>query len=240
VIGNVKLTRTFFVEMGNVVACLDGRSEITATDRAVLDLKILKRNLQKRAQSLEETANAYKARYRELGATRNPSSYQKRLLLRHVGALDKALDQCHSYIYRVDEMLLDIGHQETLVQVTQTLRDGTRAMERMNRLLMSAGDLESTMQDAAESRERHRELAAVLRGDAGTSAGETGAGLDMHDDFHVSDAELEALRERIAREGPTTGHMSLTSGTKTTAVTTMVPVVTRDKGREEPVPVLTA
>jgi hypothetical protein len=125
-------------------------------------------------------------------------------------------------IYRVDEMLLDIGHQETLVQVTQTLRDGTRAMERMNRLLMSAGDLESTMQDAAESRERHRELAAVLRGDAGTSAGETGAGLDMHDDFHVSDAELEALRERIAREGPTTGHMSLTSGTKTCSTGTTV------------------
>ena len=187
--------------MGNG-ACFGARDgAITESDVAILDLRILQRSIRKRAEALEASLAAQKRAYRQREAEREPSAtatatgtgtgtgtgttHRQRLHLRHIGALQKALDQCHVYSYRLDEMVLDIGEASTMVRVQSTMRDATRALDRMTRLLR-VEDVEAMLEQGAGARERHREFQAALASGAAAS-----------DEFAVSEAELEALRVEL-------------------------------------------
>ena len=183
--------------MGNG-ACFGARDgAITESDVAILDLRILQRSIRKRAEALEASLAAQKRAYRQREAEREPSAtatgtgtgtgttHRQRLHLRHIGALQKALDQCHVYSYRLDEMVLDIGEASTMVRVQSTMRDATRALDRMTRLLR-VEDVEAMLEQGAGARERHREFQAALASGAAAA-----------DEFAVSEAELEALRVEL-------------------------------------------
>ena len=189
--------------MGNG-ACFGARDgAITESDVAILDLRILQRSIRKRAEALEASLAAQKRAYRQREAEREPSAtatatatatgtgtgtattHRQRLHLRHIGALQKALDQCHVYSYRLDEMVLDIGEASTMVRVQSTMRDATRALDRMTRLLR-VEDVEAMLEQGAGARERHREFQAALASGAAAA-----------DEFSVSEAELEALRVEL-------------------------------------------
>ncbi len=181
--------------MGNG-ACFGARDgAITESDVAILDLRILQRSIRKRAEALEASLAAQKRAYRQREAEREPSAtatgtgtgttHRQRLHLRHIGALQKALDQCHVYSYRLDEMVLDIGEASTMVRVQSTMRDATRALDRMTGLLR-VEDVEAMLEQGAGARERHREFQAALASGAAAA-----------DEFAVSEAELEALRVEL-------------------------------------------
>jgi hypothetical protein len=178
--------------MGNG-ACFGARDgAITESDVAILDLRILQRSIRKRAEALEASLAAQKRAYRQREAEREPSATATgtgtgttRLHLRHIGALQKALDQCHVYSYRLDEMVLDIGEASTMVRVQSTMRDATRALDRMTGLLR-VEDVEAMLEQGAGARERHREFQAALASGAAAA-----------DEFAVSEAELEALRVEL-------------------------------------------
>jgi hypothetical protein len=176
--------------MGNVITCVDGTAGgVTAIDKAVFDLKVLKRNLCRRAKALEDTSNLYKDKYRDLERFKGASSLRKMTILRHIGALEKALHQCHLYLYRADEVLLDIGEQTMLAEVTHTLQEGSEAVKRMNALLLSVGDVEKILKETAKARTQQHDIDAALRG---RMSRET-------DWYFVSDDELEELRDRVNR-----------------------------------------
>lgn len=119
------------------------------------------------------------------------NTHRQRLLLRHIGALQKALDECHVYSYRVDQMLLDIGEASTLSSVQSTLQEATRAMERMTRL-MRVEDVEAMQAKLGAARERHGEVKAAM---GVTEAGTVCAG--GREGFEVDEAELEALKAEL-------------------------------------------
>jgi len=181
--------------MGNG-ACFGARDgAITQSDVAILDLRILQRSIRKRAEALEASLAAQKRAYRQREAeaererertgTGSATTHRQRLHLRHIGALQKALDQCHVYSYRLDEMVLDVGEASTMVRVQSTMRDATRALDRMTRLLR-VEDAEAMLEQGAGARERHREFQAALASGAAAA-----------DEFAVSEAELEALRAEL-------------------------------------------
>jgi hypothetical protein len=175
--------------MGNGASCcgLD-ECRVTDVDRAVLDLQILQRSLRKRISGLERAASTQKEAYRALaGAPR--AKRKQELVLRHIGAIQKAIEQCHVYSYRTDEMLLDIGEASMSQRVTETVEEATRAMDRMTKLIR-VEDIETIQRVGGEARERHREL-QVAMGD--------GAALDARDEFHVSDVELDELRAELGK-----------------------------------------
>ena len=185
-LGALKILPPF---MGNWVSCFrrgDGR--VTDVDRAVLDLKILQRSLRKRINGLERAVSVQKEAFRALAGVPRAKRKQE-LLLRHIGAIQKAIDQCHEYSYRADEMLLDIGEASMNQRVTETVTEATQAMSRMTKL-MRVEDVEAMIRDGVEVRERHRELQAAM---------DVGAASDDRDEFHVGDDELDELREGLGR-----------------------------------------
>ena len=72
-----------------------------------------------------------------------------------------------------------------MVRVQSTMRDATRALDRMTRLLR-VEDVEAMLEQGAGARERHREFQAALASGAAAA-----------DEFAVSEAELEALRVEL-------------------------------------------
>jgi hypothetical protein len=203
--------------MGNGVSCFGAeKGLVTDVDRAVLDLKILQRNLRKRVRGLERAISTQKEAFRALaGVPGAPGAKRKQeLLLRHIGAIQKAIDQCHVYSYRADEMLLDIGEAAMSQRVTETVKEATRAMDRMIRL-MRVEDVEAIQRIGGEARERHRELQAAMN-----------VGVPERDEFYVSDAELAQLRTELdkAREKHAVGLVDVPSAVPASEVASGVRV----------------
>ena len=200
--------------MGNGVSCFGAeKGLVTDVDRAVLDLKILQRNLRKRVRGLERAISTQKEAFRALAGVPGAKRKQE-LLLRHIGAIQKAIDQCHVYSYRADEMLLDIGEAAMSQRVTETVKEATRAMDRMIRL-MRVEDVEAIQRIGGEARERHRELQAAMN-----------VGVPERDEFYVSDAELAQLRTELdkAREKHAVGLMDAPSAVPASEVASGVRV----------------
>ena len=175
--------------MGNGACFCLSDGQVTDTEKAVLDLKILQRDLRKRASALERAVAAHKKSYRALaaeGATQRAKRRQM-LLLRHIGSVQKAIDQCHVHWYRLDEMVVGIGEASTLHRVLTTMKDANRAMDSMTRL-MQVDAVELMIQDGVKFRERHRELQTVIE------ANETRS---EHDEFYVSNEELAVLQAQL-------------------------------------------
>ncbi len=173
--------------MGNGASCCGAKEGlVTDVDRAVLDLKILQRNLRKRIRGLERAVSTQKEAFRALAGVPGAKRKQE-LLLRHIGAIQKAIDQCHVYSYRADEMLLDIGEAAMSQRVAETVKEATRAMDRMIKL-MRVEDIETIQRIGGEARERHRELQAAMN---------VGVASVERDEFYVSDAELGELRAEL-------------------------------------------
>lgn len=88
-------------------------------------------------------------------------STRANLVLRHIEALEKAIAQCQTYSYHVDSILLDMGEQQTLIQVVDALKDGKRAAEQLNALL-SVEDVEELLQDGMLASEKQKALEVCL------------------------------------------------------------------------------
>lgn len=131
--------------------------KISSADKAILELKVLRRKLMVRCKALERKIVIDREVYKKLDG----HSTRANLVLRHIEALEKAIAQCQTYSYHVDSILLDMGEQETLIQVVDALKDGKRATERLNALL-SIEDVEELLQDGMLASEKQKSLEVCL------------------------------------------------------------------------------
>lgn len=156
--------------------------KISTTDRAILDLKVLRRNLAVRSKALEAKIRSERDAYTKY----NANNVRANLVLRHIKALENALSQCRTYFYHVDGLLLDMSDQETLVQVVNALKDGKEAMARMNALL-NVQDVEKLLEDGAVARQEQLELEDCLS-------------QTLTNDFDVTEDEVSKLKQTIVQE----------------------------------------
>lgn len=149
------------------------RKNVSSADRAILELKVVRRNLIKRSNALEEKATAERGIYAKLThSSTEGNNTRAKLVLRHIRALEKAITQCHAYSFHVDSILLDMSEQNTLIEVVQALKDGKQAMLKLGALL-DVQDVEALLEDGARGREKQKALENCLS-------------QSLHDDFDVA------------------------------------------------------
>ncbi len=110
-----------------------------------------------RCKTLEEKIASERLVYDKL--ERNTA--RSDLVLRHIRALEKAIVQCQTYSYHVDGILLDLGEQETMVNVVNALQEGKKATLYLNALL-SVEDLNELLEDESLARRKQKALEDCL------------------------------------------------------------------------------
>jgi hypothetical protein len=155
-------------------------------DRAILDLKVLQRNLDNRAVALEGRIEKGKDVYRQLTTAPSVKRDRADLVLRQVATQEKLLERYHNYSCQVESMLLDISEQQTLKEVIKTLNDGKDVMKSM---LLPMEDVECMLQDSATARIKQESIEKCLQ-----------KARDV--DVDVSENDLQSIREEVGEIPP--------------------------------------
>ena len=176
-------------------------------DRAILDLKVLQRNLDNRAIALENRIEKGKDVYKQLTAAPSGKSRDRAdLVLRQVATQEKLLARYHNYSCQVESMLLDISEQQTLKEVIKTLNDGKDVMKSM---LLPMEDVECMLQDSATTRIKQKSIEDCLQ-------------KARNANIDVSENDLQAIRYEVGEIPPSVPKDVLVSKDETSFVTLAV------------------
>jgi hypothetical protein len=210
--------------MGGVLSSNTGSSKrkaappggtVSATDRAVLDLKNARDRLTRYRNKLEADEQRVIARakqYKETGDTKNALN-----LLRIRKIKQKEVDTAEGQLLNVMQMLQTIDSKQNEVQLLQAMKVGKDTLQRMHEET-TVDDVLELMDEIKEQHELEREMNSIFEGVPELSV----------EDEAAVEAELEALMGGTEQlpVAPTTKPLPTAPTTKpSAAVPTETPVV---------------
>lgn len=142
-------------------------SRITATDRAILELKKQRDQLKRRLKQIETQEEKLKTMAKNI-MTNNPNaqSKQKALLLLKKSKIQAASsEKISTMLDNVQTMTNEIESAEMNIKITNALKDGSSALKELQKLC-SLEDVEKIMDDVQEGIDYQREIDQAIAGTA--------------------------------------------------------------------------
>uniref|UniRef100_A0A6G1SE14 Charged multivesicular body protein 6 n=1 Tax=Aceria tosichella TaxID=561515 RepID=A0A6G1SE14_9ACAR len=145
--------------MGNLFGVRRRAPQITAQDRAILQLKQQRDKIkiyQKRTES-ELARNAELA----LNLFKNGMKDRAIIVMRRKKMMEDILTRTDKQLETLESLVADIEYTQIEVSVVEGLRVGSEALKQLNSL-MNIDDIQQMMEDNAEAAEKQREISAIL------------------------------------------------------------------------------
>ncbi|AGO13880.1 AaceriAGR014Wp [[Ashbya] aceris (nom. inval.)] len=161
--------------------------KVTATDKAILQLKLAKDNLHRHAKRTDSLIESERSELRDLARSLKGGIKQNRrarLLLKRIHYQQRLLDQCSDQLINLENMLMTIEFKLVEKQFVQGLARGNEVLKKLNR---EFSGVEQLMDDVAEQVAYQEEIDQAL------SSGTVSVG-GFQDEL---DKELEMLAQEV-------------------------------------------
>lgn len=161
---------------------------MTATDKAILQLKLAKDNLHRHAKRTDTLIENERSELRELAKSLKgeiKQSRRARLLLKRIHYQQRLLDQCSDQLINLENMVMTIEFKLVEKQFVEGLARGNEVLKKLNR---EFSGVEQLMDDVAEQVAYQEEIDQLL------SNGPMSAGYGLQDEL---DRELEQLEQEV-------------------------------------------
>lgn len=146
--------------MGNLFGIKRRAPEITAQDRAVLQLKQQRDKIKIYQRKVESNLESNKQLALQL--FQNGMKDRALIVLRRKKCMEDVLTRTDKQLETLESLVQDIEYTQIEVSVVEGLRVGTEALKQLNNL-MNIEDIQQIMEDNAEAAEKQREISAILQ-----------------------------------------------------------------------------
>lgn len=145
--------------MGNLFGVKRRALQVTAQDRAILQLKQQRDKIKIYQKKIEADLETNK----ELALKLYQNNMKERALivLRRKRNMEDVLTRTDKQLETLESLVTDIEYTQIQVSVVEGLRVGTEALKQLN-TLMNIEDIQQMMDDSAEAAEKQREISAIL------------------------------------------------------------------------------
>lgn len=146
--------------MGNLFGVRRRAPQVTAQDRAILQLK----QQRDKIKIYQKKTEADLEKNKDLAI----KLYQKGMIdralivLRRKKYMEEILNRTDKQLETLEQLVADIEYTQIEVSVVEGLKVGTEALKQLNNL-MNIDDIQQMMEDNAEAAEKQREISQILR-----------------------------------------------------------------------------
>ena len=146
--------------MGNLFGVRRRAPQITAQDRAVLQLKQQRDKIKIYQKKTEQDLESNKQLALQL--FQNGMKERAVVVLRRKKCMEDVLTRTDKQLETLESLVTDIEYTQIEVSVVEGLKVGTEALKQLNEL-MNIDDIQQMMEDNAEAAEKQKEISAILQ-----------------------------------------------------------------------------
>lgn len=145
--------------MGNLFGVRRRAPQVTAQDRAVLQLK----QQRDRIKIYQNKIGSELSKNSELALNlfKNDMKDRAIIVLRRKKMMEDILARTEKQLVTLESLIADIEYKQIEVCVVEGLKVGSEALKQLN-ALMDIDDIQRMMEDTAEAAEKQREISAIL------------------------------------------------------------------------------